>query len=286
MRICISIETKDRRLNGGVNYLGQTLRNMWETGVFHSDHLHRLVISGGGELPDFFDTEIAPNIPIHVDRRPVHFLWQPCPPEGVTRQQNGARAIRAAGETYGADWVMKLEDDLDFCGSFLESTANWLADYGHLKVPMFCLAATYQIVSQSKYTELSESVMGPGTSFPHVRDALARGERVATHPFRGFWGAQALVWKREMAEHLANWLGPDPYLFDGKEKHRNRGHDLILNLWGASVKADKLAVALPAFVQHIGRQSNLSQPGNPQPFFEFPWPGRDWVYDRRTDGKA
>lgn len=278
MKIAVAIETKDRRLTGQENYLGQTLRNLTRAGFFDSPYLHSLQIISGGEREDYVDVEVQPNIPPHAV---VEF--ESCPDGGCSRQQNGARAIRA-GAQRDADWVLKLEDDLDFIGDFLGSTARWLHDHGHAAVPMFSLGASFQFVGASHYKESGETVLGPGESFPTVRAMLSRGDAIAGYPVNGFWGAQALMWKRPMAQHLEQWLGPDPYLFDGKEQHRHRGHDLLLQVWGKSLGAKAFGVALPAFVQHIGRQSNLNQPeiGHVQPFFQLPFPGPDWVYEGRT----
>lgn len=276
MRIAIAIETKDRRLHGGQNYLGTTLRNLRRAGVFASPHLHSLHIVSGGEQPDYFETEIFPNLGLdgHTWLPKIY----PCPASGATRQQNAQRAIQAGADT-NADWVLKLEDDLDFLDDFLGNVARWLADVGHAAVPMFCLGATFQRVSESHF-QPGETFLQPGPSFPRVRVAFAEGRNVLAHDVRGWYGAQALLWKRPMAEHLARWLGPDPFLFDGREQHRHRGHDLLLQEWGVAVKARAFASAVPSFVQHIGRRSNLDQPeiGHVQPFFEFPWPGREWRY--------
>jgi hypothetical protein len=200
----------------------------------------------------------------------------PCPSEGCTRQQNAARAIRIGGHKADADWVLKLEDDLDFVDDFLAQVEAWVLQVQHLPVPMFSLAATFEPVSQSRYQVEGESVTGPGASFPVARLHLAGGKNVLAHSVKGFWGAQALLWRRYVAAALADWLGPDPFLWDGREKHRARGHDLLLQVWGQKTGAQHFACAVPSFVQHIGRQSNLSTPDKAQPFFEFPWPGREW----------
>lgn len=281
MKISVSIETKDRRLAGHKNYLGETLRNLARTDFFSHPSLHSIRIVSGGELPDFFDTEVAPIVDLIPSDKDVEYFV--CPESGCTRQQNGQRAIRFAAEPTDADWVVKLEDDLDFVDTFMASLTAWLNDYGEAQVPMFSLGATFEFVSKSKYATEDESVLGPGESFPYVRAALARGDAIIPHKIGGYWGAQALVWKRDLAAHLANWLGPDPFLFDGKAEHRHRGHDLLLQVWAASIGAKAFGVAVPAFVQHIGRQSNLDQPeiGHVQPFFQFPWPGRSWQYHQR-----
>lgn len=271
MKIAVSIETKDRRLSGGQNYLGETLKNLARTDFWSSPALHSVRIVSGGELDDFIEHEVEPNLPTGAV---VEYI---APPPVCSRQQNGARAIRFGAEAAGADWVLKLEDDLDFIDSFMESVVAWLGDYGHADVPMFSLAATFEQVSHSKYAEPDETVVGPGASFPRARAMMSRGDAIAAHQVAGYWGAQALLWKRPIAQELADWLGEDPYLWDGKERHRDRGHDLLLQVWGRGLGAKAFAVAVPSFVQHIGVQSNIQNP-----FFQFPFPGRRWSYLRRT----
>lgn len=271
MKINIAIETKDRRLSGGENYLRTTLENMQRAGVLESEHLNCLIITSGGEWSKaFYDEQIFP-----VLRSVPHEYVGP--PARCTRQQNAARAIRYGAMNRSGDWVMKLEDDLDFVDGFMDTVVAWLEDYGNAAVPMFSLASTYETVSTSIYAQPGETVLSPGPSFPRVRAMMARGDAIAAYPVAGFWGAQALVWRRQMAENLAAWLGQDPYLWDGKEQHRERGHDLLLQVWGKQLRAKAFGVAIPSFVQHIGRQSNIQNK-----FFEFPFPGRSWSYQRRT----
>lgn len=278
MKIAIAIETKDRRLHGGQNYLGQTLINLERAGVMASPHLHSLHIVSGGELPDFFDVEVVQPFMGGTSYQDLFWSYVEADPAGVTRQQNGAAAIRVAAST-DADWVMKLEDDLDFTDDFLGNVTRWLADVGHLSVPMFVLGATFQRVSESKF-QPGETLAQPGPSFPRVRASMREGAKYMLHPIPGWYAAQALLWKQPVARQLARWLGNDPYLWDGKEQHRNRGHDLLLQVWGQEVGGRAFAVTCPSFVQHIGRTSNLDQPeiNHRQPFFEFPWLGRDWRY--------
>lgn len=271
MKIALVIETFDRRLVDRRNYLDTTLRNLAEVGVFESPLFHSLQIVSGGEKDDFaaaVESCIPPG---------VHVEWHPAP-EQCTRQQNGMRAFDAGART-DADWVLKLEDDLDFVDDLLGCVGRFLAQMQQhsspnheVFSPMFCFGASFEIVSQSHYQEAGETVLGRGISFPHVRQALEKRRTWLAHPVGGFWGAQAILLRQRFARHLADWLGPDPALWDGKEWHRARGHDLMLQRWGAHLHAKAFITAIPAFVQHIGHESTL---GNPR--LEFPWPGRGWT---------
>jgi hypothetical protein len=268
--IAVVIETVDRRLHGGKNYLGQTIRNLCRATHGFNGPITSLDIVCNGVLDDSFERDEV-WFPLNRWMADWHF-------QDGTRQQNGARAIRTAASR-DAEWVLKLEDDLDFCDDFLGSVGRWLAKYSHAKVSMFSLAATFSSLTRSRFT-FGEKLLQDGPSFPYVRACMARGQEILAHPARGYWGAQALLWRRADAQHLADWLGEDPALFDGKEYHRNRGHDLILQEWMHSRGDRTVAVACPSLVQHVGHKSNLNQPeiGHVQPFFEFPWPGREWRF--------
>ena len=275
--IAVAIETKDRRIphacsEGGQNYLGQTLRNFARAGCWASPHLHSVHLVCGGERDDFLATEAA-GLAIGHEKAEIH----PCPASGCTRQQNGARAIRI-GAAVSADWVLKLEDDLDFIDDFIGAVARWLADYGDRDVAMFSLAMALEHMPACRYAAPDESVLGPGRSFPRVRSLLAAGTEFVLHPPGGFWGAQALVWNRPRAQQFADWLGEDPFYSDGRLQYRDNSHDFLVAQWVETTPEAQIGVALPAFVQHIGRESSIASKTR---WFQFPWPGPDWTYRAR-----
>lgn len=284
----IAIETKDRRLNGGKNYLGETLRNLQRAGVFDSRLLASFRVVSGGEKEDFFKTEF-----LDVMHKEPVIEWVYTYPwnehlgtNQVTRQQNAQRAIAEAAAYDKSDWVIKLEDDIDVIDDFLGNLDRWLDRYEMAPVPMFVLGATFQKVADAKFAP-DETFLGPGKSFPRVRDAYNRGFRMIPHEVLGWYAAQALCWRRETAQQLADWLGPDPGFFDGTTLHKERGHDMLLQQWGQQY-GRYFACTCPSFVQHIGEQSNLSEPerGHVQPFFQFPFPGRGWRYEHINGNRA
>jgi hypothetical protein len=240
MTFSVVVETKTRP---DIDYLDMTYENLKRAGVFASKLLAEFQTVSG---------------------------------DHVTRQQNARNAIEAAAKIE-CDYVIKLEDDLDFIAEFLEATARFLTKHDKDNHAMIALASTFQTVSASHYT-VGDNILYAGKSFPNCRHLIANGKESVLLPSGGFWGAQALVFPRVRAHDLVEWLGPDPYYDDGKEHHRARGHDLLLQQWLLARGHTKYLSTVPAFVQHIGRRSNLSTPNNPQPFFEFPWPGRNWTY--------
>jgi hypothetical protein len=289
VKIAVTMETCDRSLRGGTNYLHKTLNNMSRAGVFDSPYLSSFHVQIGNARTE---TDYADGIAA------TSIVYEP-----ATRQQNAQRAIYAGAMDLDADYVLKLEDDLDFCHDFLGSVGRFLERFGHSTVPMFVFGASFDLVSQSHFE--AEHVCGlsgynpmlgdtcPGchldtanvfntsAAFPYVRHMMAQGHQIAAHNVLGWWAAQAVAWHRADALALAEWLGPDPFLDDGKEHHRMRGHDLLLQIWGSKEKNAKyFGCSIPSFVQHIGRESNLDQPAinHKQPFFQFPWGGPDWRF--------
>lgn len=243
-RISVAIKTWDR---GEDNYLGETVINLERSGVLDSAHLAApilLVDSGSRDPDEFVHRELA-----RCSRRDVFGLNS----EKRTLHQNAAAAIRLASMR-DADYVLVLEDDLDFCSRFLESVASWLEDHFNPAFPMFVFGANYDPIAES----------------------CRRLKTSWKYPVSIFYGAQALVWKTKVAVQLAEWLGPDPSY--GLKQTRDHGHDLLLQRWGASLGASCFLASAPSFVQHVGRRSGI---GNR--FFTFSsWPGRKWSYERRT----
>jgi hypothetical protein len=167
-----------------------------------------------------------------------------------TLHQNAQTCIEVASIRKTAKYTMVLEDDLDFVNDFLENAVAWLeANPGF---EMYALGANYaQIVS-----------------------AVRKGRDYWLYPVGAFYGAQALVWRRETAEQLAKWLGPDPE-YNGVRDH---GHDLKLQQWGRERGAEFFLASAPSMVQHIGNESGI---GNR--FFQFEsFPGHEWKYERRS----
>lgn len=262
LKIAIVIETADRRLFGKTNYLQTTVDNLKRAGVFQSSHFDSLTIVSGGEQPGFYDGD-------------VRFIA--CGDRKISRQQNAANAIRE-GIATGAEYVLKLEDDLDFVDDFLDVVGQWLAQYGHAPACMFTLGWSCETVVDSHYSTEDETVYGPGQSFPRIREFMKQGiDKLLIHP-ASFWGAQAVMWKRCYAQNLAEWLGEDPWYLGIVEETcqpgevRDHGHDLLLGQWAMTTDRPTILVPVPSFVQHIGRQSSLKNT-----FFQFPWPGRQWV---------
>jgi hypothetical protein len=250
--VSIAIKTKDR--SPRKNYLGETLANMERAGVFRTRHLADLhIVDSGTETWARTVSMGVMDTVFQVDSA------------SRTLHQNAARCIELAGSG-SADWAMVLEDDLDFCDQFLESVVAWLEDHRVEMPQMYALGANYSQLN-----------------------CVDKGQGYWPYPVGAFYGAQALVWRREVAAELAKWLGPDPFIVAREEEVRlghsprsgiqvrNHGHDLLLQRWGKQQGLTHFVASAPCMVQHVGNESGI---GNK--FFQFPWGGRDWRYPGRA----
>lgn len=236
-RFSIAIKTANRAPKR--NYLLQTLHNLQRSGAFMSPYLVgnlHLVVT---DEEDWLGSDLV--LPSFVV---VHF-----PQKRRTLHQNAATAIREAAGEKAATHVLVLEDDLDFCADFLGSVSRWLNTVQRGKA-MYVLGANYN----------------------QVEEAYNRGANSWRYPVRAFYGAQALVWERPVAERLAQWLGPNP----SHKGITDHGHDLLLQDWGEGEGADHFLASVPSFVQHIGVESGI---GN-RTFRFTSWPGPSWAYGR------
>lgn len=260
-RVAVTLETVDRRKQGVPNYLAETLRSMRRAGVWDCPYLSffGIVQDNNPRGTDFWE-EIDPLLPqgTLVDA------------QNRGRRPNALRAIEWAAEQ-DCDWVVTLEDDVDFISQFLDGTVQWLERHKHLRAVMYPLGSawgeTVTPVNTALYMEPGESVLGPGTSFQYARRVLESGQDFVLNP--GYWGGQALAWRRETALELCEWFRrhiDDPDV---------GGKDVLLQKWGQGTGLRwPFCSPVPSFVQHVGRYSYMGTA-----FFEFPWPGREWRYN-------
>lgn len=232
--IGIGIKTADRSPRH--NYLADTFGNLARAGVFRSPHLYGLRVYDS--CVEDWAMKIPPGVlldkPVE-QRRSLH--------------ENAAEAIRYTA-AMGADWTLVLEDDLDFCDRFLESTLAWVG----------------QVVAERR--EYLMYVLG--ANYSQIVDARRKKKIVWDYPIGSFYGAQALLWRTNVARGLAEWLGPSPS-YNGIAGH---GHDLLLGRWAKERGETHFAASVPSFVQHIGKESGI---GN-RSFGFSSWPGRNWSY--------
>ena len=261
--VAIAVKTMDRGAYAPKvpNCLGDTLANLKRGGVFRSPHLHSLTLvdSGSPDVVDFIRSEL-PEAVWTVEDGAVNVgggmrFRIDAPVEGRRNLHRNARdAIQIAGSA-GATWAMVIEDDIDVCSDFLESTVAWLADHRQPSPMMYAFGANYQ----------------------QIRNLYRRsGSGVWKYGVRGFYGALCCVWSPEDALDVVEWYGPDPCYVNVEtgRKIYGRGHDMMLGRWGADRDIKFFRATVPCFIQHIGVQSGL---GNRK--IEYAgWRGRGYSY--------
>ena len=219
------------------NYLGTTLSNLERAGVFASPLLESFTLVDSGSTSKAFihETIVSMSYRLHVKSAK---RWP---------TENAACALRLASGA-GAPWVLFLEDDIDVCDRFLESTSDWLADFAY-GYRIFPLGANY-------------------ASLQARRDA---GHHTWTYPLDLFYGTLAVAMKAETAASLAAYL--DAHFTDSK-------YDLLMADWARKQGVEDFLTPVPSFVQHIGVES-LIRPGS-APIIYPCFAGRTWSYERAT----
>lgn len=229
----------------GPNYLRKTFDNARRAGFFQSPHLTSfdVVVSPPVTKSLRRALSLAPDfVTVHEARRAL------TPNEAATE-------AHALANWRGADYVLFLEDDLDFCSDFLGSVARWLEDHDNTNVrdegyPLFV--------------------------FGHV---LGGHPRATAEEWKasGFYGTQCYAVPKERHGHLVEWLSENPQYDDGRGTRVNRCHDLRLHNWADEIGAQFFLATSPSFVSHIGEVSGMGCP----PVIFKSWPGRDWTYKGR-----
>jgi len=157
-----------------------------------------------------------------------------------------------AGVATGAAWVMFCEDDIDFCGDFLESAGRWLDGFmDGYHVAVF------------------------GANYPHVAVAAERLEFVWPYPQELFYGSQCVALRREDAASLANYWRRCPPVKGATDM----AIDLMIADWNriAHPEQPNFLASAPSFVQHMGRESYATDKEVTHKFKT--WPGPFWVYE-------
>lgn len=214
--IVTSLITIDRTLFGKENYLTTTIDNLGRSNFFTSKHHRGLRI---------FDSI------------------------GYAANENAGRALLNSGELAlerDAQWVLFLEDDLDFCADFLDGVSLYLSRFATEEYRIISLACPYNQVTHSKNFWL--------------------------YPIDAFFGTQCFA----IRPHDAISLGS--FLFSNPTSHKPTEYDLMVYDW-MRVEYPHLRhhlASAPSFVQHIGRESICTDLAITH---QSPsWPGREWSY--------
>lgn len=240
-KFAIVMITVDR--SPGKNYLIETLENLKRGGVFDSPLLGDFTIfDSGSEIKERHVNQALDTVGLSSKINRVIAGIRRTPTE------NSAIAL-SVGARLGFHWVLFLEDDIDVCADFLESTAVWLEEHAE-KYRVFPLAA--------KYDEI-------------LAVLARRGDTMWRYPVECFYGTVAITMRSEDALSIAT------YLEGRKNEHQ---YDLHMQDWARERDIKYFLTPVPSFVQHIGAQSFI-RPGS-DPIAYGSWPGREWSYARKV----
>lgn len=238
----IVISTADR--SPARNYLVDTLNALMQSGVFSSAIPHRVIVVDTGKGV------------MQRSRAAIWFASHGIPVEIVTPERHGsspdnaAEGLWAAASTVNAEWVLFLEDDIEACGSFLESVDAWLRDHATDDVPMYPFCAAY---SKNAGRERSAKSWKYGLG--------------------SFYGTQAYAIRGKDAVSASVFLRKE-----ARARNQTNGHDLLLRDWVLSEYPDCTHLLSPGmdFVQHVGKESSI----HAGRFHSYPhFGGYGWRYE-------
>lgn len=238
MEYGVMVRTFDR---GRVNYLPDTLESFQRSTATHEPIPYELHLFDSGS-PD----------PSWLDGMPGahHF-----PEHKLTPNENAVALMRGTGQL-DVDWVLFLEDDIEFCDDFLGSVDRWLSEHASPDRHLYTFYTPYKEVSR----------------------AFERGDTYYQYPIKNFYGTQCLAMRPEDALSAADGLTEIM-----KTWHSSKGYDLLLKEWAKQTwpKVDYFLASVPSFVQHVGVESSLS--GNERFHHNDSFQGAAWSYKGRVN---
>lgn len=240
-RFAIVISTADR--TPAKNYLIDTLNNLMQSGLFNSSVSHTVIVvdTGKGVLQ-----RARAAIWFASHRIPVQIVT---PERKGSSPDNAAEGLIAAYQT-GAEWVLFLEDDIEVCGSFLESVNGWLRDNADPLVPVYSFCACY--------------------SKNAGRERTAKSWK---YGLGSFYGTQAYAIRASDAPSLASFLQRE-----ARDRNQTNGHDLLLRDWVLERYPETTHFLAPGmdFIQHVGKESSI----HAGRFHSYPhFGGYGWQYE-------
>lgn len=157
--------------------------------------------------------------------------------DGLPPNETAVRALEAALRD-GPDWVLLLEDDLDFCNDFIGSVDRWLERWAEPEIhfyPLGCFDA--------------DGVAG------------ARSRGAFDWNLSGYYGSQAVALRAHDAASFLDWFPDRPALpaDPGWFYPRDRCLDLHLAAWHREIepKQETVRTPAPSLVDHIGEISSI-----------------------------
>ena len=235
MKLALALRTADRT----PCYLAATVRALLAQGVAARD-LH---VFPTAPAIDWI-ARALPDVPLclHV-------------PATVRSPNENGRALVTVLDEVTADWLVMLEDDLEFCRDFVPSATRWLEEHASREhtVYRFC-AFGVPVRSGATWSEYS------------LRDQR---------------GSQAIALRADDARAFARWAYTHRNTWRPTRGSRRimTGFDKFVGAWAlqAHPRQQVGLVSRPQFVQHVGDQSSLyvrTRPVRGEGVFA----GREWSY--------
>ena len=167
----------------------------------------------------------------------------------VCANLNVADALEYAA-TKGSEFVLFLEDDIDFVNNFFDSVARWLSDH------VSSLPTIYPL----------------GANYGEVTDGYNRGETWWSYPVSKFYGTQAFIIRSRDVASCVTYVRDHCY-----DLHKDgTGYDHLIRDWATSNGITHFVTPCPSFIQHVGTTSIIKSRGS---IHTFPsWPGDKWSY--------
>jgi len=155
-----------------------------------------------------------------------------------------------------AEFVIMLEDDVEFCASFMESIDLWMSrNFKPEKHKMVPIVAFF-------------------TPRKGVMGAFRAGHNIWKYTVAKFYGRQCILVPREFCDEIAEW-------FIANFRGRSGGHDLVLKNWMIHKFPNRpyLYSSVPCFVQHIGKKSSfIDRKKTTLKPVSFSFQGETWSY--------
>lgn len=218
--IAVTIRTADR--SPKPNYVGATVRQLLAQGVA-PDHLY---VAATDPEVGWLRRELA-SLQCYID----------VPQVKRGPNENGLAQIACVPMPTRYDWILLLEDDLQFCADFLGSVERWLAKHARKQRHLYRFFG---------FAVPPGRVAAYDCRLERLRGSQAQALRVAD-------ALDFLAWGRA---HLHDWHQQTPWgrvLTDPW-----RGFDKFLATWALSRWPHEPGlISHPHFVRHVGMQSGL-----------------------------
>lgn len=227
MKFAIAIRTCDRHPQK--NFLGSTIKNLFEHGGAAATRSNRSesigfkVVIGDGRGFDRIEWQNEFNSACDSSNA------TPLTNAGLTPNQNAGSAIQCAA-MLDPEWVIFLEDDLDFCSEFLESVDLWLRDWARDDRRVYSLCCAFKqgnpFINPMPFWDMPAGV---------------------------FFGTQGFIMRKDDASSFAQFLMD----LDPIQVPTTLDFQLAHWLFQNHPNAPYITATCPSFVQHVGFESSI-----------------------------